>query len=504
MTSNDETPPLVARPQSDFYAFVILVALCGVGMMATAFFTTGSSVQAGTLSQWGAVALVSALFGLPCLIMIWLMRRLCIVADARGLWFQGAFKKSFIAWQDVEDYELRPPLAAGHANLSWIKYRGQWKRLPLGYASQARLRARIQSAAKWSRAQEWQLSVERDEAHQWPKTYAYRDPSGHKALWGSVALVAFLVAILLGNAIANDGFSTARLTWENLDLWGRIGFAMMPLVALTIATLMTFPHYLVFRIKQRLGRHIIRADREAITLIDGSAQTRIAWPDVSDYFVEEVPGALTLHQAVVQSAEARLVFWHEIENLAELKALVKTKAVNAQSSDWRAREGADSDTLGGETTLWPSGIVGVGRKVYHYRTRTGRAMLALGATMLLVFVAGYAASLMRGRTPELSEGIAALIFLPIAALTLVGALAFWRASIQTDETGIYQRGIRGERDLKWDEIESFSFNGYFYTVKGTRTAIRYGLVAASEILRAEIEARSGAKLRHAGRPNDDE
>ena len=183
------------------------------------------------------------------------------------------------------------------------------------------------------------------------------------------------------------------------------------------------------------------------------------------------------------------------------------RAINAKSREWRHRENNDSDILGGEPSLWPGGVAGVGRKIYHYRTRTSRALLLLGATMLLILpirITGLI-PLRDGQMPTLPDRMIGLIFVtPIVALTLGGALAFWRASIQTDENGVTHRNIWGERFLRWDEIEAFTFNGYFTQIKGARTTIRYGLVAASENLRAEIETRAGLKMRRTDRGKNDE
>ena len=499
--STDNPEPLWVRPRSDFYAFIVLVAICGVIVAIAMIFAARSSTQSNPMPLWAAFALGGALFWLPCLLMLWLMRRLCLVADACGLWFRGLWKKRHIPWRDIEDYELRPSPQSGSTRFAWICHDKKWRRLPQGYAHQEELRARIQVEAQWSRAQEWQLGVERADGN-WPKTYAYRDPSGRKTFALIVVAMLFVFGVTFGQVLSPKSLETTRLIWNDLEWWGRAGSVLMPILVLFLFALWILPHYSILRAKQNLGQQIISADRDALTLIDGETQTRIAWHEVTDYFIEDAPGALTLHQAVVESAHSRIVFRHEIENINELKALIRSHAVNAKSDDWRARESADSDTLGGKLTLWPSGEVGVGRKVYHYRTRTMRALLVLGGAMLLVLpirILGLV-PLREGQLPTTPDRLIGLVFVaPVVALAVGGALAFWRASIQTDETGIYQRGVWSERALRWSEIEAFTFNGYFYALKGADTTMRWGAVAASDTLQAEIETRGGAKLRRTDR-----
>ena len=504
--TSDAQPPVFARPQKELYVIIGIWAIVGLGLLLTIWLIPVKSTRPDAVTSAQFSVLLAVIFLLPCFIFLWLMRRLCVVADARGLWFRGALRQSFVPWQNVEDYELRPPLQSGAFKSRWIRHDAKWRRLPQGFAPMDALQTRIRDEAKWSRAREWQLNIERADGN-WPKTYAYADPSGRRAFGFAVAGALFICGASYWPVFSPQSLESTRLIWNNLELWGRIGSLLMPLIVLLLLALLLWPHLAILRAKQRLGHQIISADRDGLTLLDGKSQTRIAWPEVTDYGIEDAPGRFCLPQYVVESAYARVVFRREIESSGELKALVRAQAVNAQSNDWRARESADSDTLGGETTLWPSGTVGVGRKVYHYRTRIARALLGLGGAMLLVFpirILGLV-PLRDGQMPTTPDRLIGLVFVvPVVALTLGGALAFWRASIQTDDDGIYQRGIWSQRFLRWNEIETFTFNGYFYTVKGVGAPIRYWLVAASESLQAEIEDKSGVKMRRTDRPNDDE
>ena len=482
--------PVVARPKSDFYGFIILLALCGLGVLVAAFFVWHDSPRRAPQDLWIGLTAIFVVFFLPCIFMLWLMRHLRIVADERGLEFRSAFTTRFIEWQSIEDYELRASPNAATSPACWICAHGKWRRLPQLYTQSQALRARIQAEATASRARDWQLNVARDDADNWPKTYAYRDPSGGK-MFGFVAAALLLCVAVIGSNLGSS--ATANSGGDALIRWLYIAALLLPLLLI---------HYALFRATKRLGGQTIRADQNALTLVDGDAPTRIAWDEITDYFIEDPRGAVTIPQYVIEGAGARLAFHREITGFGELQALVCARAVNASSHEWLHRESTDTDILGGAQSLWPGDVAGVERKIYHYRTRTLRALLFLGGVIILVILANTISSLSR-RAPETGSLLMSVFFfLATFILTVGGALAFWRASIQTDENGVTQRGIWGERFLSWSEIESLTFNGHFYAVKGQNTTIRYWLVAAEQSLRAEIETRAELKMNRTDRSQD--
>ena len=495
---NSELPaisaPLVVRINAGLWVIVGIWALVGIGFnVALAVQTNAPQTAPRGMSLPEASALLAIFFHLPTLVAAWLMRRLHIVADERGLEFRGLYRTRFVAWSDIEDYELRAAPQAATAKPTWICAQGKWRQISQFYEPLNALRARIQIEATHSRARQWQLNVERDDAQNWPKTYAYRDPSGGKMFgWVAVGLLLIVAIIfVIPSSSVNSG-------GDALDKWLPLAAIFLPLFLI---------HFALFRTTKRLNSPTIRAHQNALSLVQSQNPTRIAWAEISDYFIEDPRGAVTIPQYVVESANVRIAFRHEISDFAELKALICARAVNAISREWKHRESTDADTIGGELSLWSNGVTGVGRKIYHYRTRTTRALLMLGGAMLLVLpirILGMV-PLSDGQMPTLPDRMIGLVFVaPIVALTLGGALAFWRSSIQTDENGITHRNVWSERSLNWDEIESFTFNGYFYTLKGASATIRYGLVAASDSLQTEIETRAELKMRRTDRSESDE
>ena len=486
----------VMRLNAGLWVVIGIWATVGIGCnVALAVQMNAPQAAPRGLTLLEASVMLALVFHLPALVAAWLMLRLRIVAGERGLEFRGAFATRFTAWRDLEDYELRASPQVATSRLTWICAGGKWRQISQFYAPLQALRARIQTEARWSRTQLWQFNIERDDALKEPKTYAYRDPTGGK-MFGWVAVGLSLCVVLV-----SDGFglwaTTPGFRGDALEKWGRIATIFLPLL---------LAHYAIFRTRKRQNAPPIRADQNGLSLVDAPTPTHIAWDEITDYGIEDPKGAVTMPQYVVEGTGKRLFFQREITDFGELQALICALAINASSCEWLHRESTDKDILGGEPSLWPGGVAGVGRKIYHYRTRTLRALLFLGSSIVLICVVPLIVAFTSGNyANRLGDQIGVTLSMAIIGfVTGLGWLAFWRASIQTDENGVLHRNIWGERFLPWDEIEAFTFNGYFYALKGARATIRYGLVAAEQSLRAEIEARTGLKMNRTGRRTDDE
>ena len=489
--------PVVARPQRDLYAIIGILAFCGLVVLGAGLYAWHDSARRAPQDLWIGLSAIAVLFFLPCASLLWLMRRLRIVADARGLQIYGVFKTRFISWNDIEDYELRPPGTYGQqTRLTWIRASGKWRRLPTLHDNMDELRAAIQAQATSSRARDWQLNIARDDADSWPKTYVYSDPTGAKQFALVVAGLLFIGALILSG---NLGASATRAN-SSADAylhWLQVAVLLLPLLLI---------HTAIMRAKKRAGGQTIRADQTALIIVDNDVSTRIAWDEIADYFIEDPKKGVALSQYVVEGEGTRAVFHAEIANFAELKALIVARAINAKSSEWRHRENSDIDTLGGEPSLWAGGAPGVGRKVYHYRTRTFRALLLLGSSVALACMIPLTITFTsENYANKFGDQIGVSVSMGVMSVVIaLGWLAFWRSSIQTNENGVFHRSIWGERFLIWNEIEAFAFNGYFYTLTSARATIRYGLVAAEQSLRAEIEARADLKMRRTDRSESDE
>ena len=162
--STQSSAPLIMRLNAGLWVVIGIWAIVGIGCnIALAVQMNAPQTAPRGLTLLDVSVILALFFHLPVLVAAWLMFRLRIVADERGLEFRGVFATQFIAWQNIEDYELRAAPQAATAHLSWICAHGKWQRLPTLMANSDALRARIQTEATASHARDWQLNVERDD-----------------------------------------------------------------------------------------------------------------------------------------------------------------------------------------------------------------------------------------------------------------------------------------------------------------------------------------------------
>ena len=148
-----------------------------------------------------------------------------------------------------------------------------------------------------------------------------------------------------------------------------------------------------------------------------------------------------------------------LASISEFKIICLALATHARSlseAKWRSEE---TDVLGGTASLWTSHCEGVGKRIYHYRTRTNRSLLSLALffsvmptlSILIQQWSGFAA-----KSSIFSAcGFALVLGLPV----LLGIWRYSTAKIETDSEGITQWALGGARHLAWDEVEDYYQSG---------------------------------------------
>ena len=291
--------PVISRPKRDLYVVIGFVAFCGLLIAGAGFYAWHDSPRRAPQDLWIGLTAIVILFFLPCAFCWWLMRRLRLVADQRGLQIRRAFRTQFIEWRDIEDYELRAsPNHAATSRLSWIRANGKWQRLPILHDDLDALRARVRAEATNSRARQWQLNVAREDTDDWPKTYAYRDAAGAKGFALIVAGLLLVCALIMsGNLGASQ--TTASFTGDLYLRWLQLATLLSPLLLI---------HFAIMRAKKRAGAQTVRADQNGLIIVDNEVFTRIAWKEISDYFIEDPKKGVALPQYIVESAGGRVAF----------------------------------------------------------------------------------------------------------------------------------------------------------------------------------------------------
>ena len=316
-------------------------------------------------------------FHLPCMMGIWWIERLRVFADESGLRLRRPFSAQFITWESIEDFGLELPPQNQAQSLSpavLVTAQRKWKlsRLWLPFDELLELIALRATRAK---TKEWGFIGTRD-CDSEAQTFVFRDtPNWIVAFW----FVGLSLLMLLRVGVATSP-STASATiasiWSALSAWGRVGFLFVGAFTLFgLPALMVAMRFMGRRAKRRfLEQHVV-ATREGLELWNGPSRQFRAWREVERFELETMRGHLQLPLCVVFARGQRFEWHSGIENGRLLREIVAARALNSSTRDWKHASGRDDDNLHGELSLWPGGVVGVGPKRYHYRTRTNRAML---------------------------------------------------------------------------------------------------------------------------------
>ena len=131
-------------------------------------------------------------------------------------------------------------------------------------------------------------------------------------------------------------------------------------------------------------------------------------------------------------------------------------------------------------------------RIYHYRTRTNRSLLALAlffvvVPILSILIQQWAGLAIKG-SPAFAFGLSLFLGLPV----LLGIWRYSMAKIETDSEGITQRTLARTRYLAWAEIKSYYQCGddifKFGILKSEKTELWFWIgIADAEELKSEIE-----------------
>ena len=468
----------------------ILWDLMGVAVSLTAFWGPRPN------EFWGLQAVAFVLFHGPSAFGLWWILRARIFVDDEGIYFRGPFRTRFVAWGQIEDFGW--DCSNSRMWMAMLCIGGKKKQLLRLYKGFDELREIVAERAVNAPSRTWKLVGARD-CDAWPQTFIYRDTPNWKIAGIFFGMTALLALQLTGGS-PTEVWGTLEQMWDALEVGGRIAFiGVLLFKLLTLPAIMTLTTCLGLRTKRRFLEQSIVASREVLEQWNGPSRRVCAWEDVERFELEQVKGMVQLPLCVVWARGQRFDWHSGIEQGRLLKSIVQQKATNAQTTDWKYPSGADQDILGGELSLWPSGVVGVGAKRYHYRTRTCRALLFLGWAVLSVVIFSYVFSALQGRLtsgdipiPEMLGAL--LLFSPVMVLSGFGLRAYFASWLERDEDGLHHTSIFGKRELRWDEIRRVQLNEYFLEIRGDKTKIRVGPVADQEHLLGDIERQSGVEI----------
>lgn len=437
---------------------------------------------------WEAIAGACLLLALG--MASWLARA-CVVADASGLRWRGVGPWKAARWEEVHDFYEKVPTrlqagsraAARPTTVSVVKTASGEVGVTSLWSGADALREQVELRAVHSLAHLWEVLGTRA-VDPWPRVFDYDTPENRWAprLWLKLFLV-YVVYVLVKPAMQLPAMA-GLMGWATTLLTA--GLYLLLVGSLGLIFLIPLAQY------RAAGRR--KAERITVSLggivfefEDGARRMEASWPDVSGYGMAYGKGASLCY--VVETRQGEFDFLASIRQAAVLRAIIQRYAAASADKEWCLR--ADPEALGGEAARWSGGVAGVGARVFHYRTRSYRAMLGLPLVLCLTF--GLLAVLAGlGLLPGASAAGEAWGAAVCAALYFGGWHAYRTCSIQTDEESLTRVTPLGRHRLRWDQVEDYWLTaGGVGVVQGRGMSLRFESgIAGSEELKYEIVRRA--------------
>ena len=474
-----DTTPVILRPDKGNWGTITFFALVGIAPLLLLFIAPIPM----TTTSWILVSLLVGMFLIPAVLFAFWQAKAVVIADETGLRWRGFGDWRTANWAEVSDY-YDQLLAAPKPRLTVETNAGRLRLNSGLWTATPALREVIGQKAIQAKAKEWGLLGMRPEAD-WPRVFHYdtSDNRFQRVVLVTLVLVAgFLIWEILPGASRTA--ATMGLGW-GLATIAVGGFGILP-IGLYLAIFLRLQSATRRRKHQR-----ITLTQAGVLYTDEHGSIKAPWRDITDLNIAR--GQELSSHYVVTAKQGTFDFSPSIKESAILRRAFPRFATALPEEKWNSTE---SDILGSLSSRWTSRCEGVGKRIYHYRTRTNRALLWFPTVLVLVFPLMYGVQSALG----LATG-------SIGGLIGYGNLALWAwwrystASIQTDTEGITQRTLFGTKHLAWPEIIDYYQSGddvfKFGILRGTSTRLWFWIgIADVESLKSEIARQAVNSLHH--------
>lgn len=428
------------------------------------------------------VPTLSSLFTLSGLFALWWVKKTYVVASEDQLVISKPRETVVLRWDEISDYYFKK---RDKYLLSHIEAKSRVFVLNHALLHSDTLRDLIQAKAHNARAKEWALFGTRTE-DEWPRVFRYKDRNGCLLLLAAGGATLALLALQMSKAATYGGYGAL---WNHIT--SMLGSLSVPLrvafvlIMLFLAGAMPFLIVVMHWPRIKAGRaylgQSVSADLRGLVFQTSQEQRLIAWDQVLDFYEEPVPGSLqSADLCLVATPRGAYSFLDTIEDAFTLREIISKYATNAASSGWAPKPGNSRENLKS-----PNFSVPQGSRLYHFRTRSARALLLMFTLMCLAapvpFVAGT-------RSSTADRITMCVLFIPLALATFGGWLGYFKAAIVTDENSFHLHGLLKTRSVRWDEIRRYRSDGYACTIDGDQQRLRYfALSSDAEELQEEIK-----------------
>ncbi len=236
-----------------------------------------------------------------------------------------------------------------------------------------------------------------------------------------------------------------------------------------------------YRAAGRRKAERITADTSGLMFEDGARRVEAAWPEVTGYGIVPGLGALPVRY-LVETRQGEFDFLASVKQATLLQVIVQRYATESPDREWKNR--VNPEALGDEAARWSTGQVGIGARVYHYRTRIFRALLWLSLIPCLT-LAFFAWIVTQGIS--LGGSVAGLLTGSGAfgALWLAGWYFYLTCRLETDAEKLILITPLGRKRLLWRQVEDYWLadddNNGVVQGRGERIGFGWGIVGYEEL-----------------------
>ncbi len=413
------------------------------------------------------------------LLAVW-VGRTRIIADGAGLRWRRFGGWKCVGWGEVQDYydRLSGQGQAQRAETRVIRTTAGEMRFGCYWVGAQALRQAAEQRAI-AAAQEWGLIGTRS-CDPWPRRFSYDTFSNR---WSPrlllKLLLMFVVYGLVQPALSLTGWA-ALLGWRmTLTTAALYLLLILPLVAMLVKSLLDYR-----AVQKRMGERVT-LNPDGLVFEDGTRRVDARWEEITGY-------GIVAGKYMVETGGGAFDFLGSIKKARLLRENIKLYAAQSADTQWKVL--ADAEALGGEVARWSGGQVGVGARMFHYRTRSVRAWLWYGV-LLIVILCGTVAVTFFGSIYGSLLGLLPFALLPLmlAAALLKGWQTYRWGGIYLDDDGLTQRRPLRQTRLMWAQVRDFyladSNVGIVEGRDGRRVRFSSAIVGREELM-AEIARRA--------------
>jgi len=380
--------------------------------------------------------------------------------DEGGLRWRWFFVERRIPWEQISDYYSTPSKqqrkTGGGPILVIEAGAHKFRQVPSLWSNVDALKEAVMTSAMSTATRSWGIfGCRAADTHNIEFTY---NP------WTADAITMYIVGAvaLLGSAWL---IGKATITFPSTQALMGTAWALGAVAGSAVGPLLFGFMYcavsVVYFDLRRRGRQRIIVSPAGIRMIDGNVDIAARWDEVTHHGLSTIGRVAKLPCLyIVDTVHGQVEFTTQIKDCLLLRRIISHRAPDAFDP-----EVFKGDVLGAGPSVARSRNVDV--RVFHYRTRTVRA--------LLWFCAFYAimvplAPLLRQHVNPVAE----------AALTLGGIIVMgwfvWRyrtAAVSIDNDAVTQYAAFGERRIAWDDVEVCRKNEFLLTLSGRGTTIGF-------------------------------